>query len=92
MAIYHTNGTTEEIEAIRYVENGITVEIPLVYVVENGVTALVFGTPPASLNYYGVATNLSVGRAQLAATTIGDYALFGGGRGNSSVVDVYQFK
>jgi hypothetical protein len=39
-------------------------------------------------------TALSVGRGSLAATTVGDYALFGGGQtGNRiAVVDVYQYK
>ena len=38
------------------------------------------------------ATPLSVARKDLAATTVGDYALFGGGRGssNSSTVDAYN--
>ena len=41
------------------------------------------------LKYYGNATPLSSGRGHLAATTIGDYALFGGGS-NSNVVDAYD--
>ena len=38
------------------------------------------------------ATPLSVARKDLAATSVGDYALFGGGRGgsNSSTVDAYN--
>ena len=37
------------------------------------------------LEYYGTATALSKARQDLAATTVGNYALFGGGK----VVDVY---
>ena len=44
------------------------------------------------LAYYGVATPLSSARYNLAATSIGDYALFGGGNDSSysSVVDAYN--
>ena len=44
------------------------------------------------LSYFGTATALSVARNILSATTVGNYALFGGGSGsnrNSDVVDVY---
>jgi len=37
---------------------------------------------------HSTATKLSVARSSLAATTVGDYALFGGGA--SSAVDVYD--
>ena len=39
---------------------------------------------------YGMCTDLSVGRYGLAATTIGDVALFGGGFGPTSKVDAYD--
>jgi len=44
------------------------------------------------LAYYGVAKSLSAARDNLAATSVGDYALFGGGSGTSlsSVVDAYD--
>jgi len=42
-----------------------------------------------SLSYYGTITPLSVARNGLAATTVGNYALFGGGSPTSNVVDVY---
>ena len=44
------------------------------------------------LEYYGTATALSTARRLLAATTVGDYALFGGGTTGSSsnVVDAYN--
>jgi len=45
------------------------------------------------LTYYGKATALSSARRNLAATSVGDYALFGGGYDStdsqSAVVDVY---
>ena len=45
--------------------------------------------PGGVLTYYGTATPLSQGRSSLAATTVGNYALFGGG-GSDSVVDAYN--
>ena len=42
----------------------------------------------AELVYYGTATALSTARGHLAATTIGNYALFGGGYTSSSVSSV----
>jgi hypothetical protein len=48
------------------------------------------------LKYVGTATPLSVARDGLAATSVGDYALFGGGStdgsSRSATVDVYQYK
>ena len=44
------------------------------------------------LSYYGTAKALSVGRYYLAGASVGDYALFGGGRTSSylNVVDAYD--
>ena len=44
------------------------------------------------LAYYGTITTLSAARYGLAATTVGNYALFGGGRASSTrdTVDVYD--
>jgi hypothetical protein len=43
------------------------------------------------LSYYGTATPLADARNGLAATPIGDYALFGGGRGNGYyTIDAYN--
>ena len=44
------------------------------------------------LVYYGTATGLSIARYKLAATHVGDYALFGGGASSSSklAVDAYS--
>jgi hypothetical protein len=43
-----------------------------------------------SLSYYGVATALSTARYQLSAASVGNYALFGSGYYNISVVDAYD--
>ena len=45
------------------------------------------------LSYYGLAPELSVARSLLAATTVGNYALFGGGYNGTtlfSTVDAYD--
>ena len=45
------------------------------------------------VTYYGQATSLNVARRYLAATTVGDYALFGGGNAGTSkkyTVDAYS--
>ena len=51
------------------------------------------GLAPESLDYYGTATELSVGRQYLAGASVGDYALFGGGftGSYSDVVDAYEY-
>ena len=48
--------------------------------------------PEPTLQYYGTATELSALRRNLAATTIGNYALFGGGYyvDGSAIVDAYD--
>jgi len=55
----------------------------------NGIARLFFGG--GELSYYGTATALSVARYDLAATTIGNYALFGGGRTSSAVGTVNAY-
>ena len=45
------------------------------------------------LSYYGYANDLTIGRSGMAATTVGDYALFGGGRETyygTTIVDAYN--
>ena len=58
------------------------------YVGVNGVARFFFGS--GELAYYGTATDLSDARSNLAATTVGNYALFGGGYSGSRVVDAYD--
>ena len=60
-----------------------------------GGKARLFFSADQKLGYYGTVTGLSQGRNYLAATTVGDYGLFGGGMdfifGNSyfATVDAY---
>ena len=55
-----------------------------------GGIARLFYSAEQKLERYGNITELSYGRYNLAATTIGEYALFGGGSSNSTKVDAYQ--
>ena len=63
------------------------------YIGVGGVARLFYSSEKA-LSYYGTAADLSVARASLAATSVGDYAIFGGGYSNNNVlsttVDTYS--
>lgn len=69
--------------------NGISRKIKKAYVGVGGVARPCWGG--VELSYYGTITPLSQAREELAATTVGDYALFGGGYDLSlvSAVDAY---
>ena len=70
--------------------NGRARKIKKAYVGVGGVARPCWGG--GELSYYGTITPLSQARASLAATTVGGYALFGGGSdsGRTSVVDAYN--
>ena len=62
-------------------------------VINRGFCGLTLQFAPSELAYYGTATELSEARSYLAATTVGNYAIFGGGVGNTqrvSTVDAYD--
>lgn len=72
---------------------GIARKVKKAWIGVNGVARLFFGG--GELKYYGTATPLSVARRTLAATSVGNYAIFGGGDfGNSqsytSITDAYD--
>ena len=67
--------------------NGIARQIKKAYIGVGGIARPCFG---GELAYYGTITPLSTARGSLVGTSIGDYALFGGGTGYSSVVDAYS--
>ena len=76
--------------------NGVARKIKKAYIGIGGVARPCWSG--GELAYYGTATSLSVARQDLAATTVGDYALFGGGHYvgddgylvNSAMVDAYN--
>ena len=71
-------------------ENNTAHKIKKAYIGIGGVARPCFSG--GELAYYGTITPLSEARSELAATTVGDYALFGGGDGStvSMVVDAYD--
>ena len=64
--------------------NGIARKIKKAYVGVGGVARPCWGGG-GGLSYYGTITPLSKARGYLAATTVGDYAIFGGGDCSSGV-------
>ena len=71
--------------------DGVYRKIKKGFITVGGIFKQVFGG--GELSYYGTATALSVARGAFAATSVGDYALFGGGNtgsGTSNVVDAYN--
>jgi hypothetical protein len=66
--------------------NGVAKKVIAGYIGVSGVAKLFFGTSVASglIKYTGTIQELSTNRDRLAATTIGDYALFGGGHNKST--------
>ena len=71
---------------------GVARKVKKAYIGVNGVARCFFSS--GELSYYGTATAFSANRYSYAATTIGNYALFGGGRTDSStyssVVEAYN--
>lgn len=62
------------------------------YIGVGGVARLFFSSEK-ELSYYGTAANLSVARSNLAATSVGNYAIFGGGEypdGATNAVNCYS--
>ena len=69
--------------------NNVARRIKKAYLGINNVARCIFSSD--IVYKYGTATNFSQERQYLAATTVGNYALFGGGENSSyySTVDVY---
>ena len=82
----------KEIQTLEYEGNkGVARKIKKGYIGVGGIARLFYSGDP-ELSYYGTATSLKVARRYLAATSVGDYALFGGGSGGSvrNEVDTYN--
>ena len=84
------NNVARRIKKMYVGVNGVARRIKKAYIGIGGVARPCFSLE--EVKYYGTATNLSVARNYLAATTVGNYALFGGGYNNSyrDTVDVYN--
>ena len=88
-----TKGVAREVKKKVYLGiNGVARKVKKAYIGVGGVARPCFSAEPKP-SYFGTATPLSEHRYLLAATTVGDYALFGGGdalNGATSTVDAYN--
>lgn len=85
-------GKARKVKRIYIGVNGKARNVKKVYVGVNGKARLCW-MKPGLYKYGGTVNKLSEDRSELAATTVGNYALFGGGSGNSgisSTVDAYN--
>ena len=83
------DGKARKIKKIYTGVSGVARKVKKGYVGVGGVARPFYSAEP-ELAYYGKATDLSVRHGDLAATTVGNYALFGGGRQYSTTVDAYS--
>ena len=86
------DGVAHKVKKIYTGVDNVAKQVKKGYVGVGGV-ARPFFSAEARLEYYGVITPLSVARYILAATTVGNYALFGGGERSDSIsecVDAYD--
>lgn len=84
------DGAARKVKKMYIGKSNIARKIKKAYIGIGGVARPCFS---GGLEYYGTITELSQARYDLAATTVGNYALFGGGQdgsGELSVVDAYD--
>ena len=83
------DNTARKVKRIYVGVDNVAKRIKKAYIGIGGVARPCFGV---GLEYYGSIEPLSVGRWSLASTTVGDYALFGGGDYGAltDVVDAYD--
>ena len=86
------NNVARQVKKVYIGVNGVARKVKKIYIGVANIARQVFGGG-GELSYYGTATPLSEARSNLAATSVGDYALFGGGSNSSnadfSTVDAY---
>ena len=86
------DGVAHKVKKIYTGVDNVAKQVKKGYVGVGGVARPFFSSD--GLEYYGAITPLSVGREQLSATTVGNYALFGGGQRTFSTdkdtVDAYD--
>ena len=86
------DGVAHKVKKIYTGVDNVARKVKKGYVGVGGV-ARPFFSAEARLEYYGAITPLSAARYNLAATTVGNYALFGGGYGDTgyeNTVDAYN--
>ena len=83
------NNVARQVKKVYIGVNGVARKVKKIYIGVANIARQVFGG--GELSYYGKATALSEARSFLAATSVGNYALFGGGGdSSSSTVDAYN--
>ena len=84
-------GVAHKVKKIYTGVDNVAKQVKKGYVGVGGVARPFFSAE--GLEYYGAIDPLSIARYYLAATTVGNYALFGGGRGEAidqnNTVDAY---
>lgn len=83
------NGIARKIKGGYIGIDGVAKKIKKAYIGVGGVARPCWGGGDEP-TYYGTVTALSKARSNLAATSVGNYALFGGGDYDSDVVDAYM--
>ena len=85
------NNVARQVKKVYIGVNGVARKVKKIYIGVANIARQLFGG--GELSYYGNATSLSKARSFLAATSVGNYALFGGGdngSGDRSTVDAYM--
>ena len=86
------NNVARQVKKVYIGVNGVARKVKKIYIGVANIARQVFGG--GELSYYGKATSLSEARGYLAAASVGNYALFGGGSSSevdqSSTVDAYN--
>ena len=84
-------GTAKKIKNIYIGVGGVAKQVKKAYIGVGGIAKLWYSSQK-SLVYYGTLTDLSVARAEITSASIGNYAIFAGGRTGSaqSTVDAYK--
>ena len=81
------NNVARQVKKVYIGVNGVARKVKKIYIGVANIARQIFGG--GELSYYGIATSLSKARGDLAATSVGNYALFGGGS-DLSTVDAYD--
>ena len=86
------NNVARQVKKVYIGVNGVARKVKKIYIGVANIARQVFGG--GELSYYGKATSLSEARGYFAATSVGNYALFGGGKNDNhayySTVDAYD--
>lgn len=83
------DGIARKVKKIYCGVDGVARKVKKAYVGIGGVARPCFGS--GELTYYGAITSMDKARGRLAAATVGNYALFGGGQGDYVNTSYHEF-